>query len=150
MITLNFPLLYAGLNPPTPTIQFTARWQNNANQKGCPLRRDFCIAQGDDFRFIGTVKDSAGVLQDLGGAQEIVFGLYTGQGGTEVHRITLSGGDILIGAPEQYYFSLRNTLTATLTRRAYWHETLITNSDGWRNTVCNGMLRIEKTNIGAV
>lgn len=150
MMQLGFTTLYGAINPPTPTMHVSARWQSNSGALACPLRRDMCLAAGDDFRIIVTVRDSDGNLQDLGGAQDIVFGIYLRQGGTEVVRLSLSGDDLFIGSPHQFFVNLRNVTTAALSQRSYWHETLIANNDGWRNTVLHGNLHIEKTSIGAL
>ena len=147
---LNFTSIYTAIAPATPTLRFNVRWLQGARWKGCPLKRDFCIAQGDDIRFIATARDFSGNLQDLAGVQDIVFALYTGQGGTEVLRISKSDNEISLGSPEEFFFSLRTGFTSTLTARRYWHETLIVNSDGWRNTVLAGNFSVHQTNIGAV
>lgn len=147
---IGFTSLYTSINPPTPTIRFTVRWLVGARWKGCPLRRDFCIAQGDDIRFIGRAFDFNGDLQDLNGVQDIVFAIYDRRGGTEISRLSMSDTEIYIGAPEEFFFNLRTGVTMPLDRRRYWHETLIVNSDGWRNTVLHGSFEVQQTNIGAL
>lgn len=147
---LGFTRLYIGVNPGTPTIRFNVRWLVGARWKGCPLRRDFCMAQGDDVRFIGRAYDFQRNLQDLNGAQDIVFALYDRQGGAEVLRYSLSDNEIIKGAPEEFFFSIRTAASSLFTRRHYWHETLIVNNYGWRNTVLNGTFKVEQTNIGAL
>jgi hypothetical protein len=147
---LSFDKVYTAINPPTPTVRFGVRWHNGARWKACPLHREFCMAQGDDLRFVGSARDATGALQDLGGAQEIIWALYDRQGGTEVVRLALSDDDIRLGGPEEFYFSIRNATSKLFTRRTYWHETLIVNSDGWRNTCLAGVFSVHPTNIGDI
>ena len=147
---LNFTSIYTSISPPTPTVRFDVRWHNGARWKACPLHREICMAQGDDLRFIATARDATGALQDLSAAQEIIFALYDRQGGTEVLRLALSDTEIRLGGPEEFYFSIRNAASKLFTRRSYWHETLIVNSDGWRNTCLAGVFSVHPTNIGDI
>lgn len=147
---LGFTTLSAAVAPGTPTIRFAVRWLVGARWSGCPMRKDLCMAQGDDVRFVARAYDFNGALQDLVGAQDIVFAIYTANGGTKVLEKTLSGGSLFLGAPEEFFFSIRTGDSITLTKRIYWHETLIVNNDGWRNTVLNGNFKVEQTNIGAL
>lgn len=108
------------------------------------------MAQGDDIQFIGRAKDFTGGLQDLTGVDDIVFAIYASRGGAEIFRVSLSGGGISQGSVDEFFFSIRTADSADFARRSYWHETLIVNSEGWRNTVLNGTFKVEQTYIGAL
>ncbi len=116
----------------------------------CMKVAPLCIPQHDDRRFIVTVYDTSGALEDVSGANEITLHISrTVQTAALITKTLTGGGVVLAGTPSQFYFDISSTESgSTLARGANYYQIQIVNSAGEKQTVLSGQLTVIDTAIG--
>lgn len=133
---------------PLPVLQMTAVFRH-VGRSGCAPRRDFCIAQHDDYQVLIDVAELSGAPADLSGLTEArwIVAKKVASATAEIDK-TLSGGGIRLGASSQLYLGLSSAETGALAAGVYHHELRLTTALGHHQTVTFGALTVQDTWIG--
>ena len=117
----------------------------------CIKRIELCIGQHDRKNYELQALDSAGLPEDLSGAQEITFVVATSVSGAILLTKTKTGGDITLGngqgTNDLIQFTITSAESGLMTGAAYC-ELQIINSLGYPSTAGAGPFRVVNTIIG--
>jgi hypothetical protein len=114
-------------------------------------KQSISVPKGNDGFLVFTVRNEKGELEDIEGAQEIVFAVFDKPDGTLQFQKTLTDGDITIhGNNYKFSFWVDSEDTAAIDGRIVYHECEMTNSAGRKRTVSAGPFRAENTYIRSI
>lgn len=148
-------------NPPQPVYcvtgkrivsqSVTAIWNHDCSPRGNPVlieKQNIACPQRNDRRFLITIRDQNGNLEDVSGANEITF--IVGRSVTVAPIITKTrgGGGITLTTNSQLQIDITDVESASLATGRNYYEILVESSSGDKQTVLAGAFIVEDTRIG--
>lgn len=108
--------------------------------KGELTPQNFTMYRGKDRHLRVTVRDSAGKLKDLSGAQAIYWTLARNESGSKLIQKSMAGGITIVDPPSagQFVVALVPSDTTPLEGGDYYHEAGITDNLGASDVVVIG------------